>query len=502
MRWRPSPRCSGPAVLAVLLLVQALPAAAGEAGDAGLPSSGRWLAHAEFDLGGFWLDSRYHGDPVGAFPTFIGPDGCAWTPAAPCTSLAGAPEWIASELGRRYVRMVSRQVYTYGVIFHLTGDPVALDLARAGARWILDTAYDPATGSVATWFAADGPDPEPAARSTQSLAYALLGPAFLYHLTGDPELLAYVRRVKEHIFADHWSEELGMLRWSRVAAGHPDAGRIELVSQLDQINAYMLVLTPLLAGEERAAWEADLRRLVTVLLRAFHDPEQHRFAGYLHEPAGRIWGQRHNDFGHTAKAYWMVERVGALLDEPEWVDLARTGLADVLEDALVRRHVDVAPDWQRAAVIMAADEDGTYWVWSNRADGLGIAWWEWCELDQAAATLALDEPRWSGVLARTLPTWFGAMVDPASGAVLPFPGDTTSPRAHHWMNGYHAAEHALVGYLTSSWLAGETPRLYFAPRDASHPLRASFFAAELAGRETVGTTGDGWPVVEARFVRR
>jgi len=65
-----------------------------------LPAAARWLAHAEFDLGAFWLDARYHGDPVGAFPTFIGPDGCAWEPAAPCTSLAGAPEWIAAELGR------------------------------------------------------------------------------------------------------------------------------------------------------------------------------------------------------------------------------------------------------------------------------------------------------------------------------------------------------------------------------------------------------------------
>ncbi|MEZ4388557.1 MAG: hypothetical protein R3D98_13500 [Candidatus Krumholzibacteriia bacterium] len=112
--------------LAVLSLVTSVAAAA-------IPPA-VWLAHAEHDLGRFWLDPRYQGDPVGSFPTFICGDGRVWDPADPCPSLADAPEWIASELGRQDLRMVSRQTYTYGVIFHLSGNPEALALARAGAR--------------------------------------------------------------------------------------------------------------------------------------------------------------------------------------------------------------------------------------------------------------------------------------------------------------------------------------------------------------------------------
>jgi mannose/cellobiose epimerase-like protein (N-acyl-D-glucosamine 2-epimerase family) len=268
-----------------------------------LTTPDRWLAHARDDLARFWMNPDYHGDPVGAFPTFICADGRVWDPADPCPSLAGAPAWITAELGRQYVRMVSRQVYTYGVIFHLTGDPEALALARAGTRFIIERAFDPATGSVATWFADGRPDPDPAARTTQSLAYALLGPAFLHHLTGDAAILPYLRAVKEHIFTDYWSDAWGMLRWSNAPAGDDHRGRMELVAQLDQINAYLLLTTPLLEGAERRAWEADLRRLVAVMLRDFQDPVGGRFFGYLHEPAGLQWGQRHNDFGHTAKAW-------------------------------------------------------------------------------------------------------------------------------------------------------------------------------------------------------
>jgi len=476
---------------------------------AALPPPARWLTHAEADLGRFWLDPRYHGEPVGAFPTFIGPDGCVWEPAATCTSLASVPEWIAPELGRRYVRMVSRQTYTYGVLFHLTGDLAALHLARAGADWIMQAAFDPATGSVATWLAADpdGPDapdrerpgPDAAARTTQSLAYALLGPGLLYYLTGDPALLDFVQAVKDHIFSAYWSDELQMLRWANAAAGEDHRGRQELVAQLDQINAYLLLLTPLLEGEQRARWEADLRRLGEVLWRDFHDPRRQRFWGYLHEPAGLIWGQRHNDFGHTAKAYWMLERTGRLLGDEAWVAAARAGLADVLQDALVRRHLTVTPDWQRPAARRAADPSGEFWVWSNRADGLGIPWWEWCELDQAAATMALHDPRWAEPLARTLPTWFGAMVDPASGAVLPFPGDERAPRAHHWQNGYHAAEHALVGYVTTSLLRGERWRLFYAPQVPGHPLRPYYFSGEVVSREATGTTEQGGTLTVVEF---
>ena len=91
--------------------------------------------------------------------------------------------------------------------------------------------------------------------------------------------------------------------------------------------------------------------------------------------------------------------------------IARGGLDDVLATALVRRKIEDAPDWQAPVMRRAADEDGVYWVWSNQADGIGIPVWEWCELDQAAATLALSDTRFSDYLDKTYRTFFAALVD-------------------------------------------------------------------------------------------
>ncbi|MEZ4388558.1 MAG: hypothetical protein R3D98_13505 [Candidatus Krumholzibacteriia bacterium] len=346
---------------------------------------------------------------------------------------------------------------------------------------------------MATYLEDGRPGPAPEARTTQSLAYALLGPGFLYYLTGDPELLDFIVAVKDHIFSRYWSDERQELRWANAATGDDSRDRRELVAQLDQINAYLLLLAPLLPDpDQRDAWRGDLRRLADVILRDDHDPARHRFHGYLHDPRGRQWGERHNDFGHTGKAYWMLERTGRLLGDQAMVDLARAGLADVLSAALVPCHLRGAPPWQRTAMARAAAADSTYWVWSNQPDGLGIAWWEWAELDQAAMTLALDQPRWLAALDLTLPVWFATMVDPATGAVVAFPGAGGGPLAHQWQNGYHAAEHALVGYITAAMVGGESWRLYYAPVNDRHPLRAYFFEAELEHRRLQDGRVEAW----------
>jgi mannose/cellobiose epimerase-like protein (N-acyl-D-glucosamine 2-epimerase family) len=450
------------------------------------PAPRVWLDHVEHDLAGLWMQDALAGDSPGSFPTFVCADGRPYRGEA-CPGFAPPPAWIRPELGRQYIRMLSRQVYTYGVIYHLTGNETALARARAGTRFIMERAWDPATGSVATYLADGKPGPDPDQRSTQSLAYALLGPAFYYYLTRDAQTLAFIESVRRHIFERYWSNEWDMLRWTLADAGEDTADRKELVAQLDQINAYLLLMLPLLDETARPAWERDLRRIVGVLLRDFHDARARRFYGYLHEEKGRLRGERHNDYGHTVKAYWMLLLAGEQLREPVWVALARAGIDDVLRSALVRRNLADAPAWQLPAMRGAADLDGNYHVWANQPDGIGIAWWEWCELDQAAATRALAEPRYLDYLDKTLPTYFAALVDPLHGGTYAFPGRVDSAKAHHWMNGYHAAEHALVGYITSAMQRGEPFRLYFAfagaQRDAVAP--AYFYAAPERGRRAL-----------------
>ena len=326
--------------VALTALCLALTSLAGPPSRAQAPP-GAWLEHVERDLSALWMRDELAGRPLGSFPTFICADGAAFDPTAPCPSLAEAGDWVTRELDRQYVRMLSRQIYTYGVIYHLTGNRTALERAGAGARFILEKAWDRDTGSVATFLVDGRPGLEPPQRTTQSLAYALLGPAFYYYLTRDPEILELIQSVKSHVFGEYWSEDWRMLKWNHREAGEDTPDRQELVAQLDQINAYMLLMLPLLEGEPEAVWRTDLERLVETLLRDFHDAESKRFYGYLHDEKGRLWGERHNDFGHTSKAYWMLYLTGRKLGKSEWVATARSGLDDALDKAFRPRQRDL-----------------------------------------------------------------------------------------------------------------------------------------------------------------
>jgi hypothetical protein len=132
----------------------------------------------------------------------------------------------------------------------------------------------------------------------------------------------------------------------------------------------------------------------------------------------------------------------------------------------------------------AADKDGNYHVWSNKPGGIGISWWEWCELDQAAATMALTDAAYSKYLDATYPAFFATLVDPVHGGTYSFPGAVDSAKGHQWQNGYHAAEHALVGYVTTSMQRGEPFRLYFAfPDSKIAPVApAYYFGIRETGR--------------------
>ncbi len=244
--------------------------------------------------------------------------------------------------------------------------------------------------------------------------------------------------------------------------------RQELVAQLDQINAYLLLLTPILPEPDRKAWTADLKRLAQVLVRDYHDADRHLFWGTIHDSAQKKLGARHVDFGHTAKAYWMLERIGRLTQDEALVDLATTGAKAVLQQAYL-------PD------------SGT-WGSKLQPDGsvnTSKEWWIYAELDQLAATLALRDPAQALPLPRTAEFWFRRMVDPVhhevwGGAGGPDFEPWEGPKIHQWKSGYHSAEHALVGYLTAQALHGQPAMLYFAPPTRKAILRPYLFAGKVA----------------------
>ncbi|HMG24252.1 MAG TPA: hypothetical protein VK607_23115 [Kofleriaceae bacterium] len=434
-----------------------------------LPSLERWRRHVTDEILPFWVTADALGTPVGNFPTFRCNDGAPYRPAAPCPELA-EPKWIAPELARDYARMKSRQSYLYGVAFHITGDERYLEYARAGVAWLREHAYERDTGSAVTYWAAGQPGPPPDQRTSQDLAYAQVGLAFYYYLTRDPEVLADLLRLERHIMTRYWEPSPappgGTLRWVLADGDKPgEARRQELVAQLDQINAYLLLLAPLLEDEQVArGWRQDLVLLARVVKDRFFAPAHGMFWGAIHDPELRKLGSDHTDFGHSMKSLWMLYLAGQATGQRDLVEFARPLVAPLLE--------------------RAAQPSGC-WASGLRADGAldrGSQWWVFAELDQAAATLAGREPSagpYARFLAGSYACWFARFVDHRGHDVWPFvPADWTEtsfagggpPKVFHWKNGYHVMEHALVAMITTAGLTGQRLALYYA--FAAAPPRA------------------------------
>lgn len=476
------------------LLLSALQGTAAEQGRPKVPKSAPsvggqvWLDHFQRDLLPFWDLPAAWGTPRGNFPTFRCNDGSLPDPAAPCEALKEAPGWIRAEQQRDYVRMKSRQAYFYGVAFHLTGDPRMLELARDGVRFIRERALEKETGSAITYWEQGAPGPAVLERTSQDLAYAQLGMAMYYYLTRDPEVLSDILRLKDHIFNAYWNPEWGLLRW--VAKAGPDQAHLrkELVAQLDQVNAYMLLLTPILPAAEQQLWRQDLERLARVMIRDFHAPEQHLFWGTVHDEKGMLLGSRHTDFGHTAKALWMIERIGRLVKAQDLVDFATREGQVVLKQAYL-------------------PESGS-WASRLRRDGsvdVNKEWWIYAELDQLAATLALGDPSWAAPLAKTQAYWLRVLVDSKDHEVWGFANGEThqpwpGPKIHHWKSGYHSAEHALVSYLAAQALKGQPARLYFALSDPKAVVLPYFFAGKVRQKRQEALPGfEGRKRLQVRF---
>src|ERR1700722_3106825 len=162
-----------------------------------LLSATQWKQHLERDILPFWQTPAALGTPVGNFPTARCNDGSPVDPQSPCAEYRAAPEWIRAGMGRQYVRMVSRQIYLYGVAFHLTGDPKYLGWARAGVRRILDRAVDKNTGAVASYW--EGGKALSTGQTSQDLSYALVGLSFYYYLTRDSAVLQPILQIESYI---------------------------------------------------------------------------------------------------------------------------------------------------------------------------------------------------------------------------------------------------------------------------------------------------------------
>jgi hypothetical protein len=216
-----------------------------------LPPGTRWLDHLNKGLLPFWTTESAFGNPVGAFPSTRCDDTTLYNERKPRPEIQRNPSISPKQ---RHLVALSRQTYGYGVAFHLTGKRAYLDAMKAGVDFIRRNAIDRVNGGMAItqnifdrrW------GPPPKLRNPQELAYGLLGMAFYYYLTHDADVLQDIEAVKNYIFEKYYSSSLGALQWQLASGGGVRFNEKRLVAQLDQMNTYLVLLTPYLPNRFKA----------------------------------------------------------------------------------------------------------------------------------------------------------------------------------------------------------------------------------------------------------
>ncbi|MGZ6124748.1 MAG: AGE family epimerase/isomerase, partial [Myxococcales bacterium] len=329
-----------------------------------------WESHLRDDLLPYWTMDAAKGTPLGNFPTYRGMDGSVQSPSS------------------RKPRMIGRQVFTYAAAYMLTGDESLLDLARAGNRWLLDHARDSARGGWHADLDADGNPLGDGDKLAQDMAYVAMGPAAYFFVTADPESEAAVLATRDLLFdpAKYWDAPNGRIKDGMNAALTAEAymgaqGSWELVAQLDPVTTFLLLVQPVLTEPARREQVlGDLRTLGLRLRDSFWKD------GIFWGSTGAIGQYRsnHTDFGHILKAYWALLQIDKrLADHP-------------LQDFVARN----AP----ATLTLAWDEPNGRWAKlpiSQTAVSYGSDWWAYAESDQLAATLALHDASWIGILGKS-----------------------------------------------------------------------------------------------------
>ena len=425
-----------------------------------LPTPDEWQAHLENDLLPYWLTPEALGKPLGNFPTFRANDGTAIDPKNPPPEFQAIPDtkeeqWIRPRVGRQYSRMVGRQIYAYCLSFHITGKEEYLRHAKAGVDYMLGNMLD-SNGVLYTWLEDDKGYPEnPMERISQDMTYAIMGPATYYYLTHDPAVERFLVRTQKYIFDTYKFPHLGELRWVAQNCSDLDDNytteQRELVAQLDQINAYMLLATPALPSPAREVWTRDMLMLGRSIRDHYWSAENHFFWGRVDDEKFKVVGNDHVDFGHTIKTLWMIYLLGKNFDQNDLVKFAEAEVPIVLAEAY---HPPIG-------------------TWAEKKKPLGEIgtdriWWVHAELNQVAATFSLARPEYyTKYLARTYPYWFTDLLDPQfkemwHGKTGRPPGQPMYLKAHLWKNAFHSFEHALVGYMSSSTLHGRNVPLYYA----------------------------------------
>lgn len=206
-----------------------------------------WKKHLENDLMKFWDRPDAYDMDDGLFPTYRTNTG----ERLPLKKEDWSEEFKAAianedtaglvEPNYNFIRAHSRQTYAYGIAFHITGNTRYLELCRKGALALVE-AMDGNYGmfvkkqrDISKW------DDQRRKRTSQDLAYGITGLGMYYFLTHDKGIMHRIIQIKDYIFSTYMDDGKGYLTW---LPKHENDDQIQIVAQLDQLYAYMLMITP------------------------------------------------------------------------------------------------------------------------------------------------------------------------------------------------------------------------------------------------------------------
>jgi mannose/cellobiose epimerase-like protein (N-acyl-D-glucosamine 2-epimerase family) len=276
--------------------------------------------------------------------------------------------------------------------------------------------------------------------------------SFYYYLTRDDSVLQPMLRIEQYIRQNYFDARQGIYRFKRQG---PEADRLVLVAELDEANAYMVLLAPLLPEPYQKQWRAELAQLAQTMRSRFYDRATGFFAGTLSRKPDEkcIFDREDTDFGHSVKAYWMMHFIGRLTSDPGLDSFAREQAPKLLQ----RAYQPATGSW------------ATQPTCEGKSQGINrtSTWWMAAELDQAALTFGINNPQTLKYIPATFDFWLKHMVDHRYGEVwdelsVPEFVPQKRPKIHLWKNGYHTAEHAMVGYIATSAIRAEPVTLYYA----------------------------------------
>jgi len=419
----------------------------------------QWIYQVDSLLMPYWMMDEALGEPAGNFPNYrndkgqvIGYDNFEFNsvPDVFKEFLIQQPD----SLRRNYIRVNSRQIYTYCVAFHMTGNEEYLYRAKIGIDFLFENGgYD--SGSPFTFWSNGTGMPTTFQRTTQDLAYSLTGPTMYYYLTRDENILNKILKVKEFVLNEYYyqsdlSENSKLMMWVKEDFENDHKEDKQLLAVLDQLNAYLVLIAPILPDTLSNLFLDDVKNLSYSLKDNFYNKKYNLFWGNLN---AKVVGNSPTDFGHSIKSFWMLYLAGKLIKDPDLVQFAKSNALKLLEKAYLKE----SGSW------------ATMYKDSTLAVDKSKIWWGYAELDQMAATLSLqDSSIFEKYLVKTYKFWESKMIDHINGELYIGLDEQNNRflsfglKTFHWKNGFHSLEHALIGHLSSANYYKNEVDLFFA----------------------------------------